>query len=229
MQNATFVFDQVVNSTDSIFYYCGVPGHCEKGMFGIVNAPNTNPGAVGTLPVANTTDATTSAASSNSSLSLGSWVMTQAATDPTMAAMYNYVVNMTMGTSAYGWGMNMDISGMPSDAYAEIAQNAMYTALMYAANPGLIEKGEGMSGSNLTIPADITLLAVPATSTATTSTTAAAGGYGNAAASTSSSAGTQSTGVTAGSLAATSSGSSRLVTSSALMGLVTVLASLAVL
>ncbi|KZT59813.1 hypothetical protein CALCODRAFT_408225, partial [Calocera cornea HHB12733] len=37
-QNASFVFNQVINDTSPIFYYCGVPGHCEKGMFGIVNA-----------------------------------------------------------------------------------------------------------------------------------------------------------------------------------------------
>lgn len=43
-----------------------------------------------------------------------------------MAAMYNYVVNMTSGTSAYGWGMDMDIGGMPSSAYGDIAQNALY-------------------------------------------------------------------------------------------------------
>jgi plastocyanin len=35
-QNQSFVFDQVVNDTNPVFYYCGVPGHCEKGMFGIM-------------------------------------------------------------------------------------------------------------------------------------------------------------------------------------------------
>jgi hypothetical protein len=27
---------QVVNDTNPTFYYCGVPTHCEKGMFGIM-------------------------------------------------------------------------------------------------------------------------------------------------------------------------------------------------
>ena len=35
-QNASFVFDQVVNDTNPVFYYCGIPTHCEKGMFGIM-------------------------------------------------------------------------------------------------------------------------------------------------------------------------------------------------
>lgn len=27
---------QKVNDTNTTFYYCGVPGHCQKGMFGIL-------------------------------------------------------------------------------------------------------------------------------------------------------------------------------------------------
>lgn len=33
---------QVVNDTNPTFFYCGTPGHCEKGMFGIINPPNAN-------------------------------------------------------------------------------------------------------------------------------------------------------------------------------------------
>ena len=36
VQNASFVFEQVVNNTDPTFFYCGVPNHCQKGMFGIM-------------------------------------------------------------------------------------------------------------------------------------------------------------------------------------------------
>lgn len=38
-QNQSFVFTQVVNDTNPIFFYCGTPTHCEKGMFGIINPP----------------------------------------------------------------------------------------------------------------------------------------------------------------------------------------------
>jgi hypothetical protein len=31
---------QVVNSTDPTYFYCGVPSHCQKGMFGIINPPS---------------------------------------------------------------------------------------------------------------------------------------------------------------------------------------------
>lgn len=27
---------QTVNDTNTTFFYCGVPGHCQKGMFGIL-------------------------------------------------------------------------------------------------------------------------------------------------------------------------------------------------
>ena len=33
------VFRVQVNSTDPIWYYCGVPGHCQGGMVGVINPP----------------------------------------------------------------------------------------------------------------------------------------------------------------------------------------------
>ncbi|KAG9024839.1 hypothetical protein FRB95_010972 [Tulasnella sp. JGI-2019a] len=221
LQNASFTFDQVVNNTDSIYYYCGVPGHCEKGMFGIINPPNTDPGAVGTLPVAGSSNTTSS---SNSTMSVGSWVMSQASSDASMAAMYNYVVNQTMGTSAYGWGMAMDLSGFPETSYADVAQNIMYTSLMYAANPGMLEKGQGATGTNITLPADISTFTNLAASSSS-STTPAAGAYGGAyGAATTSSANAQSTAAAVGAVANGASG--RLVTSTGMVGLVALVASL---
>ncbi|KAG8851122.1 hypothetical protein FRB96_009463 [Tulasnella sp. 330] len=221
LQNATQTFQQVVNSTDTIFFYCSVPGHCEKGMFGIANPPNTNPGAVGTLPVSNTTaDAATS---TNSSLSLGSWVMSQAASNPSMAAMYNYVSNMTMGTNVYGWGMDTEISGMPSSTYGDLAESVMYASMVYVMNPGLLEKGQGMTGSNITFPADITNLAVTSASTSAASvpTTMSGAAYGSYGSATTTTGGASATGGAAGgSLSSASSGSGRLAASSTMMGLV---------
>ena len=44
-----YIVDVTVNSTvDPIVFYCGVPGHCPKGMFGFVNPPNAA-GAVTTV------------------------------------------------------------------------------------------------------------------------------------------------------------------------------------
>lgn len=41
-QNKTFSFSQVVNDTNPTFFYCGTPGHCEKGMFGVINPPSVD-------------------------------------------------------------------------------------------------------------------------------------------------------------------------------------------
>ena len=42
VQNKSFVFTQVVNTTDPTYFYCNVPTHCQKGMFGIINPPNAD-------------------------------------------------------------------------------------------------------------------------------------------------------------------------------------------
>jgi plastocyanin len=45
-QNIPVAVTQVVNDTDPTFFYCGTPGHCEKGMFGIINPPVANESSV---------------------------------------------------------------------------------------------------------------------------------------------------------------------------------------
>ena len=35
-----YLVDEVVNDTNPLFFYCNVPGHCAKGMFGIINPPS---------------------------------------------------------------------------------------------------------------------------------------------------------------------------------------------
>ncbi|KAF3392668.1 hypothetical protein F1880_008576 [Penicillium rolfsii] len=35
------VFTLTVNSTDPIWYYCGVQGHCQAGMVGVINPPSS--------------------------------------------------------------------------------------------------------------------------------------------------------------------------------------------
>lgn len=41
-QNKSFSFSQVVNDTNPTFFYCGTPGHCPKGMFGVINPPSVD-------------------------------------------------------------------------------------------------------------------------------------------------------------------------------------------
>lgn len=37
--NTDQVFTITVNDTKPIWFYCGFPGHCQKGMVGVINAP----------------------------------------------------------------------------------------------------------------------------------------------------------------------------------------------
>jgi len=103
-----------------------------------------------------------------------------------MSALMSYVSNQTWGTSAYGWGMNIDMSSMPSSAYPLMAENVMYTSLFYAANPGMLEAGQGAyqpSGAPINVPSDISsivqqLAATGSSSTADSTSSTASSGYG---------------------------------------------------
>jgi len=100
-QNKGFVFTQVVNDTNPLFFYCGTPTHCEKGMFGIINPPN----ALGSP---------TSAANMMAPL---------ASNDSSIAAYATYTNNMTANsTGAAEWGSSMDMSSMPAWSHSYIAE-----------------------------------------------------------------------------------------------------------
>jgi len=136
-QNATFTFDQKVNDTNPVFYFCNVPGHCQKGMFGILNPPNAN------APTVATTVAQM----------MPAWI----ANSSTLAALNAYTVEKTKGSPAFNWGAQLDVANIPTWAHAEFATNVMYTRLLYAANPGMMEAGNGAAnpnGSPLTLPSD---------------------------------------------------------------------------
>jgi len=165
-QNKNFMFSQVVNDTSPTFFYCGTPGHCEKGMFGIINPPTA----------------------SSPSASVGSMMPAMMQNNSDMAAMGSYTNMQTMNNSmAASWGSAMDMSQMPSWAQPYMAQNVMYTRTFLAANPEVMGSDGtvnlGKAGSNpYMIPMDITQsgnnaasASSSASSTATSSTSAASG------------------------------------------------------
>ncbi|KAI6030011.1 hypothetical protein EDC04DRAFT_2572685 [Pisolithus marmoratus] len=140
-QNKSFVFQQMVNNTNSTYYYCGTPGHCQKGMFGIINPPN---------------------AAMGSNTSLSGMMPAMAANSSGMATMWQYTQAMTQNnTMAGSWGGNIDMSGMPQWAHQYVAENVMYTRTFLAANPETLNEdgsvGLGNGGSTpLMVPVDIT-------------------------------------------------------------------------
>ncbi|KAH7916046.1 hypothetical protein BJ138DRAFT_996735 [Hygrophoropsis aurantiaca] len=140
-QNKTFTFSQMVNDTNATFFYCGTPGHCEKGMFGIINPPNAVPG---------------------SNTSVASMMSGMASNSSNVSSMNSYTNNMTSNnTVASNWGGNIDMSGMPEWSYQYIAENVMYTRTFLAANPQTLNADGTVSLGNagntpMVIPNDIT-------------------------------------------------------------------------
>ncbi|KAG1827354.1 uncharacterized protein BJ212DRAFT_1443438 [Suillus subaureus] len=143
VQNRSFVFTQKVNDTNTTFYYCGVPGHCQKGMFGIINPPNALMGSNGTV---------------------SSMMPVMASNSSNMTAMIQYTNMVTANnTMAGNWGGNIDMSGMPPSSYQYMLENVMYTRTFLAANPEVLSAdGVDLSSAGTTpliVPNDITTAA----------------------------------------------------------------------
>jgi hypothetical protein len=139
-QNKDFVFTQVVNGTDPTYFFCGTVGHCQKGMFGIIN-PTTN------FAAATSVSGMMQSLASNSSV-----IETYAA----------YTRKQTEGNKvAANWGGNIDLSSFPDWSHEFVAENVLFTRNFLASNPETIkEDGSIDLGSAdttpLSIPQDIT-------------------------------------------------------------------------
>jgi len=137
-RNKDFTFRQVVNDTNPLFFYCGTPTHCEKGMFGIINPPN----ALGSP---------SSAASMMSSLAIN---------DSAIGNYATYTNSQTESNqAAAAWGSSMDMSSLPAWSHSYVAENIMYTRNFLAANTevmmsdGKIDMGK-IDKTRLTLPRD---------------------------------------------------------------------------
>jgi len=165
-----FVFTQVVNTTEPTFFFCNTPGHCQKGMFGIIN-PSTD------------LNAPTSASAMMQSL---------AASNPDLKTYAALTDKATAGTSAASWGGSLNMEGMPEWAHSFAAENILYTRSVLASNPELL-KADGsidmstIDGTPLMLPLDVpAALANAGSSTVSgTSTDNATGAVGAASAETS--------------------------------------------
>jgi len=175
-QNDGFVFSQVVNDTAPIYYYCGTPGHCEQGMFGVVNPAQTAPGAPSSYAV---------------------MLSSMASSDADLAAYAAYSNNLTANNEgASSWGDNMDMSVVPQWAQSLFATNVMYTKNVIAKNPDILAADNavdlsGVAATPLLLPMDIQNAlansAAPASNTAAAPSDAAPAGAAAASAPASSS------------------------------------------
>jgi hypothetical protein len=139
LTNCPPLVTQVVNDTNPTFFYCGTPTHCEKGMFGIINPPNAY----------------------MQSTSVGMMMSSLAGQYPSTQAAMSYTSNATSNSSAAAsWGMNMDMSGMPSWSQQYTAENVLFTQAFVAMNPetlssdGSIDLSQ-LASTPLMVPTDV--------------------------------------------------------------------------
>jgi plastocyanin len=142
IQLKDFTFEQVVNDTNPVFFYCAVPTHCTKGMFGIINPPNAN------------------AAPS----SVGSMMQGMVDANPNLAKMRDYVDNATKSSDAASkWGTNFNMADIPEEARESFMENVMYSRIWLAANTDAFKDGDvdaSLGGNPPVIPKDITQVAL---------------------------------------------------------------------
>jgi len=113
-----FSFTQVVNDTKPTFFFCNTPGHCQKGMFGIINPAN-------------------SAGSPTCAKNMMPSMMQNSTTLSSMNAYTNMMSTKT--DAAMNWGENMDMSGVPAWAQESMGENIAFTRSFLAANPDVLE------------------------------------------------------------------------------------------
>lgn len=139
-QNMGFQFQETVNDTNPVFYYCGTPGHCEAGMWGVLN-PTT----------------------SNSTDSVANMMPQMISNDSSLSAMWAYTSQVgkqyNASDAVMNWGGKYNVSAVPSWAQGELMQNIMFTRMFLAMNPETLQSDGSidMSGSKapLSFPSDI--------------------------------------------------------------------------
>jgi len=142
-QNQSFVFTQVVNDTKPTFYYCGTPGHCQKGMFGIINPQMATPG---------------------SPTSSGQMMTSMAANDSDISAYAAYMNNATTNNAAASsWGNSYEMSAFPDWALKDAMQNIQFTRAVIDMNPEIMTDNavidlSGVTAHPLTVPMDPTVI-----------------------------------------------------------------------
>ncbi|KAK0210711.1 hypothetical protein DFS33DRAFT_1378699 [Desarmillaria ectypa] len=171
VQIKDFTFSQVINDTNPLFYYCGVPTHCQKGMFAIINPPSA----------------------AMASTSVAGMMQGVAANSSSVKNYAAYTNNVTSGKPANTWGQSIDMAQLPSWAHEPVMENVLYTRNLLAMNPEVMKEDGSIdlstaSSTPLMIPDDVAAALQNAASasssgSASSSPTAASGATSSAAAS----------------------------------------------
>lgn len=133
-----FVYTQVVNDTKPTFYFCGVPEHCQKGMFGMINPP----------------------AEFGGSTSVGGMMQSMQEKNSGLSAYAAYTSNNTQGKAGSNWGSSISLKDMPEWSHELVAENVLFTRNLLAMNPDIIKEDGSIDLSSVTstplmIPQDV--------------------------------------------------------------------------
>ncbi|KAK4335438.1 Blue (Type 1) copper domain containing protein [Rhodotorula toruloides] len=118
MQQAGFQMPLTVNDSSTIFYYCAVPNHCQKGMFGLINGQVSLDGK-------------------------NTFGESQENQD-----LLDITIQITSGNSAAAsWGESLSTAQFESWALPWAMQQIMYTRQYFAENPQLLAATAGNATS----------------------------------------------------------------------------------
>lgn len=207
-QNMPFTFDQVVNDTNPIFYYCGTPTHCQKGMFGVINPPMAY----------------------GSNVTVDSMMPSMLSNSSTLSAMMSYAASLNGSDMAMAWGGNVNMSAFPAWSHSYVAENVLYARALFAKNPdtmkadGTVDMSAG--GNPITFPQDLASV-MAANNAAASSSSSSAAPSSTGASSASDSASASGTGSSAAaSPTQTTNSAGHLAASGALLSVAAIAASL---
>ncbi|BGP24776.1 blue (type 1) copper domain containing protein [Rhodotorula toruloides] len=132
MQQAGFQMPLTVNDSSTIFYYCAVPNHCQKGMFGLINGQVSLDGK-------NT---------------FGQYMNGWAKASQENQNLLDITIQITAGNpAAANWGEMLSTAQFESWALPWAMQQILYTRQYFAENPQLLAAtaGNATSGTTSTV------------------------------------------------------------------------------
>ncbi|BGP55762.1 hypothetical protein JCM8202_005673 [Rhodotorula sphaerocarpa] len=153
MQDAGFRFSVPVKDQSTVYYFCGVPTHCEKGMFGLIN------GAVALHP----------------NDSFGTFMDQWGAMNSANQELINITIQITASVPAAAkWGSSLSMSQIEPWAVDWAMQQTLYTRQFFAQNPHLLAADvNGTSASSSTSMAGGSMVSSPVSTSATSATQSA--------------------------------------------------------
>jgi plastocyanin len=128
-------FTHVVKDTEPQFFFSGVNGDCQAGMFGAINAATGLEGSPTTV---------------------NSLMPTWAQQNPDIAAALSATNNLAVNTGGLNWGGKVDVSQIPPELHGQVAGNVLFTRAVMGSNPDMIDSNNVFRPEGeLIVPNDI--------------------------------------------------------------------------